>query len=186
MAAQKCTSCQREVVLRAGAVLDQSVVPVPLDPTAPKIVVRSAGLVLLKQGVVSFEGVTHGHLDPVTGFIPLDQAGVRYSEILSVAVWRNLDWVRLVIALLFIAPLTLITVVGSFSIHGLVVLALPFVAFQSYLVYKIVIVRRHWVRVVGTYRTLTIQFDTPLRRRRKFIDELFRRAGLGPRPSVVV
>jgi hypothetical protein len=42
--------------------------------------------------------------------------------------------------------------------------------------------KAHMVRVVGSTSILTIRFDSPLWRRRRFHDELLRRAGISPSP----
>lgn len=86
---QSCSKCRRTFMLHAGARVNGSVVPPPVDPTLRRIKTRSAGMVLLKSNIVAPEGVLHGTLDPVTGMIPLDQSGVLFSDIYTIAVWRT-------------------------------------------------------------------------------------------------
>jgi hypothetical protein len=76
------------------------VVPPPIDATLPRIEVKSAGIVLMKRGVVAAEGVIGGSLDPIAGLVPMDSSGIRFPDIATVAVWRKIDVVRLVVALL--------------------------------------------------------------------------------------
>jgi len=40
--------------------------------------------------------------------------------------------------------------------------------------------QRNYVRVAGVWRTITIRFDAPWWRRKRFHDELLRRAGIAP------
>jgi hypothetical protein len=181
-AVQACGSCGKTFTLRAGRLLDPSVVPPQPDPRAPNVRVKSAGVVLYKMGEVSAFGVSEGVLDPVTGLIPMDQSGVAYPDIYSVAVWRKPDIVRLVVTLLITLPLTALFAVATFSSVGFLILAVPFAALLAYGLWGALGRKVNMVRVVGAYRTVTVRFDGPWWRRRRFHDELLRRAGISPSP----
>jgi hypothetical protein len=177
--AQSCASCHGSFGLYAGPRLEASVVPPPVDPRLPRIVVKSAGVVLMKRGMVAPEGVSEGTLDPVTGFIPMDQSGVLYTDVITIAVWRKIDVVRLVVALLIPLPVAILFVVAAVSAWaGLLVPAAAFAAIVAYMLYRALSLRAHMVRIAGTWRTITIRFDSPMWRRRRFHDELLRRVGI--------
>jgi hypothetical protein len=178
---QVCALCHGTFALHGGARFDPSVVPPPFDARLPRIVVKSAGVALTKRGMVAPEGVSEGTLDPVTGFIPMDQSGVLYPDVFTIAVWRKVDVLRLVVALLIPLPVTFLFVVGAVSTWvGLLVPAALFAAVVAYMLYRALGLRAHMVRVAGTWRTIIIRFDSPMWRRRRFHDELLRRAGIGP------
>jgi hypothetical protein len=178
---QLCASCHGTFALYGGARFDPAVVPPPVDPRLPRIVVKSAGVVLMKRGMVAPEGVSEGTLDPVTGFIPMDQSGVLYSDVITIAVWRKIDAIRLVVALLIPLPITLFLVAGAVSAWvGLLVPAAVFGAIVAYMLYRALSLKAHLVRIAGPWRTISIRFDSPLWRRRRFHDELLRRAGIAP------
>ena len=65
--------------------------PPPTNPTAGSIKMRTSGFVTMQSSIVSPEGLLQGTLDPITGFIPMEQAGVPYWDIVSITVWRTLD-----------------------------------------------------------------------------------------------
>jgi hypothetical protein len=180
-AAQPCARCRGLFVLRAGARLDPSAVPPPFDPRLPRIIVKSAGIVLLKRGMVAPEGVSEGTLDPITGMIPMDQAGVLYPDIFTICVWRKIDVVRLVFALVIPVPISLYLLVMAVAVHpAFAIGAAPFVLSSAYMLYRAVGLKANMVRVAGGSRMITIRFDSPMWRRRRFHDELLRRAGLSP------
>lgn len=141
---------------------------------------KSASVMTYRYGVLESLGVAEGQTDPVTGFIPMDKAGVAYPDVVSLAVWRKPDWVALVVALLVPVPFTLVMAVAAFSTPGFLFAALPFALLSAWMIYLAIGFQRSYVRVVGRYRTLEIRFDRPLLRRRKFHDELLRRCGLPP------
>jgi hypothetical protein len=180
---QVCGACRGTFALHAGARLEPSVVPPPVDPRLPRVVVKSAGVVVMKRGVVAAEGVTEGTLDPVAGLVAMDESGVLYGDILSVAVWRTIDVVRLVVAVLIPVPLGLLSLVGAvaatpwFLIPGVL-----FGGLGALMVYRAIGIRACHVRIVGTWRVVALRFDSPMRRRRPFHDELLRRAGIPPAP----
>lgn len=174
--------CRAAFVLRAGARADNTVIPPPIDPRLPKIKTRSAGFLVMASNVVAPEGVLHGTLDPVTGYIPIDEAGVLYSDIFSVAVWRTLDVVRLVLMIIISLPIVIGLLAAVVALPGLLIIALPIFALFGFGFYRLVAIRRNYARIVGSMRTLTVQFDSPIWKRRRFHDELLRRAGISPSP----
>jgi hypothetical protein len=180
--AQRCASCGKSFTLRAGRLMDPSVAPQQPDPRVPNVRVKSAGLVLYKMGEVSPYGVSEGVLDPVTGLIPMDQSGVAFPDIYTVAVWRKIDVVRLLVTLFITLPITALLVAGCFATAWLLILALPFLGLLAYGFWGAIGRQAHWLRVVGAYRTVIVRFDAPFWRRQRFHDELLRRAGITPTP----
>jgi hypothetical protein len=179
-AAQICKGCGRPFVLRAGARVDASVQPPPIDPSLRRIKCKAAGFIVATASIVAPEGVQHGTLDPVTGHIPMDTSGVLYSDIVSVAVYRKLDVLRLVLLCLVGPPVVLGMVGATVSVPAAAIVALPLVALLGLAFYSCLAVRRNYARIIGTMNTITVQFHSPLWRRQRFHDELLRRAGISP------
>lgn len=179
---QTCKRCGKRCVLRCGAMLDRNVVPPPYDPSLPRIVVKFSTWVLLKRAEVAPEGVSEGTLDPVTGLVPMDKSGILYADIQTIAVYRKVDVARLIAALLLPTPLALLTLFAAISSRApaFLIVALPLMLISAYFLWRTAILRGHFVRVAGRWRTITIRFDSPLWRRRPFHDELMRRSGLTP------
>lgn len=141
---------------------------------------KAAGLVSYRLGIVEAEGVAAGDTDPVLGMIPMDKSGVAHGDILTISVWRKIDVLALVVALLVPVPLALLGLAATLeSVAGLFLLV-PFGTLGAWMLYRALGIRRNFVRVVGRYRAIEIRFDKPSWRRRKFHDELLRRAGLPP------
>jgi hypothetical protein len=180
---QACSGCGARFSLHAGALGDPATVRPPPHNGARDITVKSAGAFLRKMGQVDPEGVSEGILDPVTGMLPIDQAGVRYVHIYSVAVWRSMDIMQLVVTILLGMPFVVLAFYGVAKAGAfLLVAALPLLLLVVYGVWRSSILKKHMVRVVGWNRTLVIRFDSPLWNRVKFHDELLRRCGITPTP----
>jgi hypothetical protein len=178
---QSCAACHKAFSLHAGARHDPQVVPPPIDPRLPTIKVKSSGVVLMKQGAVAPEGVSEGTLDPVIGLVPIDKSGVLYSDVITIAIYRKIDLLRLIVACLIPAPLALLLIYWAIVIHpGFLVVGGPLALTAAYMVWRAAVVRGNFARVAGAYRMITIRFDSPLRRRRSFHDELLRRTGVPP------
>jgi hypothetical protein len=168
--------------------MDRAVVPPAYDPSRRTIIVKWPGVVLMQRADLEAEGVKAGDLDPIIGLAVLSATGVRYPEILSLTTWKRMDWVRLVVAIIvptpiFVAFLALaIKAPAAFPVF--LAISAFFGACAAWLVYTGAIVQKNMVRVAGTTRTITIRFDRPIWRRRRFHDELFYRAGIsaGPLP----
>ena len=177
--AQTCPSCHKTFGLYAGAQSGAPVVPPPIDPRLPTIVVKSSGAFLMKRGAVAPEGVSEGTLDPVIGMVPMDKAGVLYTDVITIAIYRKIDLVRLIVACIIPAPLGLAGLFWAVAVHpAFLVLGLPFTLIAAFMIWRATFVRGHFARVAGTYRMITIRFDSPAWRRRKFHDELLRRSGM--------
>ena len=178
-----CAQCGGAFTLRAGRLVDPAVVPPPADPRAGNVKVTSAGIVLRKMGLVSALGVSEGVLDPVTGMIPIDEQGVAFGDIYTVAVWRKVDVIRLVVNVLIVLPLVVLFLWLGIAVHPiLLVFGLPFDALLAFGIHGALVARANYARVVGAYRAVTVRFDRPMWRRRRFHDELLRRAGIAPGP----
>jgi hypothetical protein len=48
------------------------------------------------------------------------------------------------------------------------------------MIYRAFKIKVHMARIVGSARTIEVRFDSPLWRRKKFHDEMLRRAGIAP------
>jgi hypothetical protein len=180
---QTCPSCRGVFALYAGAASDPSVVPPPPHPALDVVRVRSAGAFTYRFGVVEPLGVAEGTLDPVIAVGEMDRSGIAYPDIVSIAVWRKLDVLELVIAILVPLPLALLFWVTTFTAGaGFLVLALPFSLLAAFMIYRAVVRQKHFVLVVGRWGPIEIRFDRPGWRRKRFHAELLRRAGLRDAP----
>jgi len=179
-AAQACGRCGVTFVLRAGARVDPNVRPPQIDPTLKQIKTTSAGMFVRNANIVAPAGVMQGTLDPVTGLIPMDTSGVAYQDIVSVAVWREFDILRIVLMLIFVAPLALGMIWGTIAFPPVAIATVPLLALIGVGFYSTFAIKKNLARVVGSARILTLQFDSPMWRRIKFHDEMNRRAGLPP------
>jgi hypothetical protein len=175
---QLCARCQQPFVLRGGARTDPTVQPPAVDGRWPRIKTRSVGFVVATANILQPEGITQGTLDPVTGLIPMDQSGILFTDIISIAIWRSLDIARLVLSAVLLIPM----LCGLVYLGVRFPLSLPFTvpldALIVFAFYRLLVIRRNHARIVSTYRTLDVQFDTPFWRRQRFHDELLRRAGI--------
>jgi hypothetical protein len=99
-------------------------------------------------------------------------------------VWRSPAVQDVVIALLVPLPLAGALAWLSLSEPDLAgfgaVSATVFGLFGAFLLWRGLFVQACRARVVGRYRTIVIRFDRPFWGRRRFHDELLRRAGAGP------
>lgn len=178
-----CSACGLSFALHAGARADGRVVPVSFDARAERVKVVSNGIVLRKMGLVAPEGVSEGTLDPVTGYIPIDQNGVYFGDIFTVAIWRKVDVLRLVTVAILPFPLALFFVaLGITQSPVFLAFGAPFVLGTAWMIYRAFKIKVHMARIVGGARTIEVRFDAPLWRRKKFHDELLRRAGIAPSP----
>lgn len=183
---QRCSSCRRTFTLSAGPALDASVVPPPAHPGAPRISLRWSIVVTYRFAHLDPMGVTCGTLDPVIAVAPVDQAGVGFTDILSIAIWRKLALKDLVAGVLVPLPIALFSLYGAIlsvsrsgagaAIFG--VIALVFGLLAAYLFHRGIVVGRRHARIVGRFASFTVMFDSS----RAFHQELFRRTGLAPPP----
>ena len=179
---QRCARCRGPFVLRAGARTDAAVRPPPVDPRLPRIKTRSVGFVVASANVLQPEGIVQGTLDPVTGLVPMDQTGILYADIVSIAIWRSLDVVRLVLSAVVLIPLMLGLIYLGTRVPASLVYTSPVNALVLFAFYRLLVIQRNHARIVGGHRVLEVQFHSPLWRRRRFHDELLRRAGISPSP----
>lgn len=177
---QRCSRCRGTFVLRAGARTDPAVQPPAVDPRLPRIKTRSVGFVVASANVLQPEGVVQGTLDPVTGFIPMDQAGILYADIVSIAIWRSLDVLRIVLSAVVLIPLMFGLIYLGTQVPASLIFTSPVNALVLFAFYRLLVIQRNHARVIGGHRVLELQFHAPLWRRRRFHDELLRRAGISP------
>ena len=62
------------------------------------------------------------------------------------------------------------------------IFGLPLLLGTGWMFYRAIMIKAHMTRIVGGARTIEIRFDAPIWRRKKFHDELLRRAGISPAP----
>lgn len=65
---------------------------------------------------------------------------------------------------------------------GFLALALPFTLLAAFMIHRAVVRQKNFARICGRYGHVTIRFDRPGWRRRRFHGELLRRAGLRDSP----
>lgn len=179
--AQTCAHCKAPFVLVAGALLDEACVPPEAIP-AKVVKVRSSGLLARSQGVVGPAGISHGTLDPITGRIPMDSLTIPWGDIYSIALWRRPDWVAFFATLLLLGPIVLGLLAGTFRAPILAVLSVPLLSLWIFLVVRAFRVGVQQMRVCGSRLVLKIRYDQPLWRRKRFVTDAFRRAGV-PLPA---
>src|SRR5262245_4986082 len=102
---QACARCGLSFVALPGHASDPSIVPSHPQSNQFQVQVKAQRLVLPHYGVLEPMGVAAGKLDPIVAMVPLDQSGVMYPHIVSLALWRKIDWTELVVALLIPIPL---------------------------------------------------------------------------------
>lgn len=175
--AQHCGSCGTRFLLLAGPAADPNVHPPPVNPNAKTVKVKTASAFVLFRGTVQADAIAHGPLDPVTGLVPISENAICYPAIESIAVWRKIDWSRLVVALVLL-PLGLWALAASLSTVGWLVVALPVLALGGFVLYRAVGLRANFMRVVSRDRCLKIRFDQPMWRRMPFLREALVRSGL--------
>jgi hypothetical protein len=181
-AVQTCPGCGGAFTLQAGvaggAPLD---LPTP-GPGWEHIRVKSPGVVVMSYGQLDMVGIAEGNLDPILGTLPLDSAGVAYGDVVSIAVWRNIAWLDVVVAALL--PVPIAAFLFAVAIQAPVALfgALPFALIAAVLLHRAFVTRACRARVAGRHRTITVRFDRPFWKRKAFHAEMFRRAGMAAPP----
>lgn len=181
---QTCPQCSRSFVLRYGALMDSSVVLPPVDPQAKELSLKAPGLVLVSQAVLKPDAIGFGALDPIVGRFPIDEKGVRYAHLYSVAVWREFSIPQSILFFVVSLPLglaMLAAMIASKGEVGAILCSLPFLLLSIFHGYRVFGAKSTRLRVIGFKdRNLDITFIGGLGKRRKFVDELFRRSGLQP------
>lgn len=185
---QTCPQCNRAFVLRHGALMDNSVVAPPVDPKAKDLSLKAPGVALVKQATLKPEAIGFGALDPIIGAVSISDESVRYPHLYSVTLWREYSVSQMAVFFVVSMPLGLMMLAamvaalrstgdGAFG----ALCCLPFLALSVFHGYRVFHAKATRMRVVGFKdRTLDITFIGGLGKRRKFVDEFFRRAGLAP------
>src|SRR4051794_36444568 len=89
---QACQGCGRRFTLSPGPAQDASVVALVPHPSAYPIDLKWSIVVTYKFARLDHGGLTSGTLDPVVGLAPIDQVGIAFPDVVSIAVWRKLGW----------------------------------------------------------------------------------------------
>jgi hypothetical protein len=113
--AQACTACQGRFTLTAGPAQDPSVLVPPPHPQAFSIKLKWSVVVTYKFAQLDPGGVTSGTLDPVIAVAPIDQVGIAWPDVLSIAAWRKLAWTDCLAAALLPLPITLLCLWGAIA-----------------------------------------------------------------------
>ncbi|MBI5545101.1 MAG: hypothetical protein HY901_14515, partial [Deltaproteobacteria bacterium] len=158
--------------------------PPPPELDSPLILVRTAGGFVRRFGQLDAEGIQAGLLDPVTGRIRIAAERIAFRGIYSLAIWRAIAWAQALALMLIALPLTLVVLRELFLSPSplLYLLAIPMTATTCLALALTFGVRAHYLRVVGARAQLTIRFDGPFYRRRRFHEQLLRRCGLSMSP----
>jgi hypothetical protein len=185
-APQACSACRKRFTLTAGPALDPSLAVPP--PVAPVFYTQWSAVVTYKFARLEPMGVTSGTLDPVVAMAPMDQAGMAYSDVASIAVWRRIAWAEPIIAVLVPAPIALfmlflaVSVAMNHAFGGAAVMSiigLAFGALAAFMIRRGVVLGRRNLRVTSRWnQSMTIPFE----RVPAFCDQLFARCGLPPPP----
>lgn len=185
---QTCPQCNRSFVLRFGALMDASVVVPPVDPKAKELKLKAPGVALVSQAILKPDAIGFGALDPIVGAFPIDEKGVRYQHLYSVAIWREFSVAQALVFFFVSLPLGVVMLAamvaalrstgdGTFG----ALCALPFLLLSVFHGVRVFHAKSTRMRVIGFKdRTLDMTFSGGLAKRRKFVDEFFRRAGLQP------
>jgi hypothetical protein len=177
-----CERCARRFTLTVGPALDGRIAVPPPHPATARITIRWSIVVTYQFATLDPIGVMSGTLDPVIAVAPMDQSGIAFTDVLSIAVWRQVAWSQLFGGLVFPLPFGLLAAwgailgarkdPGSAAIIGVIALAL--LSLFAFFLRRAFVVGRRNVRIVGRHRSFTI----PVQTNRWFYDELFRRCGL--------
>jgi hypothetical protein len=185
--AQSCPGCRRKFTLTAGPALDGSLVPPPVHQAAPGIRLKWSMVVTYCFAALDQGGIMSGTLDPVVALAPIEQKGIAYADVVSIAIWRKINWLELVLGVLVPVPIALFSAwaailivmkeVGvAFAIFAAIALAFGLLA--AWIIHRAVAIGRRSARIVGRWASFTVPFDRSL----AFYEELFRRCGLAAPP----
>lgn len=183
---QVCQGCRKRFTLTPGPALDGSVIAPPPHPSAFPIDLKWSIVVTYKFARLDQGGVTSGTLDPVVGMAAIDQVGIAFPDVVSIAVWRKLGWVDCIIGALVPFPIALLCVwvailavpkaLGVAAVFGAIAIAFGLLA--TYLFRRGYVTGRRQARIVGRHGAMTVLFtQSPA-----FHHEIFRRCGLLPPP----
>jgi hypothetical protein len=179
---QTCGACRHAFTLTPGPALDASVIAPPPHPNAYNITMKWSIVVTYKFATLDAGGITSGTLDPVVAMAPIDQMGIAFPDVVSIAVWKKLAWTDIIAGTLLPLPMALfcfyVTVAAARKGPGVAVvfglIGVVFALLTAFLLRRGIIIGRRQARVVGRWASLTVPFaSSPT-----FYGELFRRCGL--------
>jgi len=180
---QTCSGCKTRFVLRYGALSDASVRVPDADPNAKELKLKAPGLIVVSQAVLKGDAVGFGALDPILGRFPIDEKGVRFAHLYSVAVWRAVNVAQAVTFFLLSLPIGLGGLALLFSVKqpGGLILGGPLLLIAGFHGWRVFGARAMRMRVVGFKdRVLDMTFVGSAGKRRRFVAAFFERAGLEP------
>lgn len=180
---QSCPSCQTRFLLVAGPLMDKGCeVPEP-GPATKELRLKAPGLFVVMVALLRPEAIGYGALDPVLGRFPMDEKGLRFGHIYSLAAWRAVNVPQAVMFFVLSLPLALLSLLPLFATGAApaLLLALPFCALAAFHAWRVFKVKSTRTRIVGVKgRVLDMTFAGTLGARQRFHDELLRRCGLSP------
>jgi hypothetical protein len=179
---QQCGGCRRSFTLSAGPALDASVIAPPPHPAARPYKIKWSIVMTYRFATLDPGGVSSGTLDPVIGLAPIDQAGIAFPDVVSIAVWRKLALVDCIVGVLVPVPIALFFAWGAIAVAMkgpgvaavLGVIAIVFGLIAAMLLRRGFVLGRRQVRIVGRWASFTVPFE----RAPVFHAELFRRCGI--------
>jgi len=177
LAPQPCRACGKVFSLHAGYAMDASIVPPPPDLQLPVLRAKWAETFVYKYSDLQPYGIASGTKDPVIAVVSIDEAGIMFPDVVAMVFWRKPVWVQMVACTLLMLPFTIFFVAIALGSAAFAPVAAAFTALTVYVYYRALVIRAHWVRVIGRYRTFDVRYDRPFWRRQRFHDELLRRAG---------
>lgn len=176
LGSQKCGGCGRSFFLFAGPRVEASRSPKLGDGRT--YTSKSAGIFMRYQAEVQPRGFAHGPLDPITGYVPLDTTNIPFDEVGTIATWKRLDWVPLILTTIFMVPVSLLLIAGTLKEPAFAILGLLWWSLTGFLLWRAILVGACFMRVCSAKTTLRFRYDSPFWRRRTFFEQALLRSGI--------
>ena len=182
---QACSACGKRYTLSVGPAFDLRIAVPP--PVAPVFYTQWSAVVTYDFAKLEPMGVTSGTLDPVVAMAPMQQVGIAYADVASIAVSRRIAWVEPIVGALVPAPIALfcafVAIVAVAKSPGAAAvtfaIALAFGTLAAFMIRRGIVRGRQTIRVTSRWnQSITIRVDqTPA-----FREQLFARCGLAAPP----
>ena len=170
---QSCPGCKKRITLALGKASEPKLA---LPEAGAQLVAKSAGLMHREKHVVGPQGISSGQLDVAIGLVQTNERGIGYDHIHSLATWKSVDWALFGLTTLVPVPISALFLAIAFP-EGLLG-AIPFALISAFGYWRSISVGKRRMRVVGENVILSLRYDQPWWRHRKFRLEAFRRAGI--------